>query len=458
MTLIAIDIGEQALNRALFSSPNAVKTLAAFGIAYMIIKLATGMISEVKLVSIMLVHNHADRRKMSYCVIFAGSVTIAGAVIIGYTKIGIYLIDELHGLPASVGFEARMAILYLSAFPLLDGLAWIHTGILLKYKYSFTVGAASVVDNVVQVGVVAGLLQTNLPSTNAVIIPVLAAYLGTSARLLTVVLAYYTFVHKKLKSSTDQDDMLAVDPKLTLKKIVSFWAPLALVQLCQRICRPIVNLLMARDRLDGTTREMAVEAVAVLSLCYPIGHLPYGWLNTIRSIEPAFRQKLKDNEEKISIKKIRIFNFGCLIFSLTIMAVLFWIPGVAPAILIHVSSANKQLIGNAVNVLRVFSFFPIPVANRANLTGMFISKRQTKYLYPSVPTRIVVLLAMLFILPRCGVHGAIMGVAALISAFIGESLCVLLTAIILKWKKIIRSDEQATTGEAVLVAEDETVM
>ena len=29
-------------------------------------------------------------------------------------------------------------------------------------------------------------------------------------------------------------------------------------------------------------------------------------------------QKLKDNEEKISIKKIRIFNFGCLIFSLTV--------------------------------------------------------------------------------------------------------------------------------------------
>ena len=35
-----------------------------------------------------------------------------------------------------------------------------------------------------------------------------------------------------------------------------------------------------------------VQAVAVLTATYPIGHLPYGWLNQIRSVSPAFQQKV----------------------------------------------------------------------------------------------------------------------------------------------------------------------
>lgn len=140
---------------------------------------------------------------------------------------------------------------------------------------------------------------------------------------------------------------------LTYKRILVFWAPLALVQICQRISRPIVNLFVARERLGGVTPEEAVKvlilfyliwkafctfriscpslcfdsgnagsfrkvfvsgsshrsisfrflydlkillsfkAVAVLSVSYPIGHLPYGWLNTLRSVEPAFKKVAK---------------------------------------------------------------------------------------------------------------------------------------------------------------------
>ena len=43
-----------------------------------------------------------------------------------------------------------------------------------------------------------------------------------------------------------------------------------------------------------------------------------------------------------------------------LMAILFWIPGVAPAILYHVSDVDKDIIQDAVVVLHVFSFFPLP--------------------------------------------------------------------------------------------------
>lgn len=73
----------QALNRSLASSFNAVNTLASFGIAYIIIKLASGTISEVKMVSIMLVHNHSDRWRMGICVLVFWAMVVVFCLLTG---------------------------------------------------------------------------------------------------------------------------------------------------------------------------------------------------------------------------------------------------------------------------------------------------------------------------------------------------------------------------------------
>jgi len=310
--------------------------------------------------------------------------------------------------------------------------AWLHTGVLLRFKYSLTVGGASLLDNIVQVVTVVIMLNTRLSRTMPILIPVVATYIGTLARLLTVLVAYYKCIHHQLHRNRAVDGLEnAARGKLSFKRILSFWGPLALVQLCQRISRPIINLFVARDRLGGVTREKAVRAVAVLSVCYPIGHLPYGWLNTLRSVEPAFIKKVREGEASVTTKNIRIFQLCCFLTSCMLMVVFFWIPGIAPAILAKVSNVNQEIIRDAVLVLHVFSFFPIPVANRAVLTGMFVAQKNTNYLYPSIPARLIVLVAMLFILPRLGIHGSLMGISALLSGFLAESLCSLIITFIL---------------------------
>lgn len=45
----------------------------------------------------------------------------------------------------------------------------------------------------------------------------------------------------------------------TIKKMLSFWWPLALILATQRISRPIVNLFVSRD-LKGTTDATEVGA------------------------------------------------------------------------------------------------------------------------------------------------------------------------------------------------------
>ena len=36
------------------------------------------------------------------------------------------------------------------------------------------------------------------------------------------------------------------------------------------------------------------QALAVLTACYPVGRLPFGWLNQLRLISPAFQQKVDE--------------------------------------------------------------------------------------------------------------------------------------------------------------------
>ncbi|MEQ2207666.1 hypothetical protein XENOCAPTIV_016559, partial [Xenoophorus captivus] len=83
------------------------------------------------------------------------------------------------------------------------------------------------------------------------------------------------------------DDMFAenLEGDATIKKMLSFWWPLALILATQRISRPIVNLFVSRD-LKGSAD--ATEAVAVLTATYPVGHMPYGWLTELRAVYPAF--------------------------------------------------------------------------------------------------------------------------------------------------------------------------
>ena len=62
--------------------------------------------------------------------------------------------------------------------------------------------------------------------------------------------------------------------------------------------RPIINLFVARG-IEGT------EGLAVLTIVYALAHLPYGWLNELKNLPPAF-QKLDPDT-----RFIRRFTVAC---------------------------------------------------------------------------------------------------------------------------------------------------
>ncbi|KAK7123928.1 hypothetical protein R3I93_022133 [Phoxinus phoxinus] len=445
ITNIAIDFGEQALNRGIASvKEDKVEMLASYGLAYSLMKFFTGPMSDFKNVGLVFVNSKRERTKAILCMAVAGVIAIILHILIAYTDLGYYIINKLHHVDDSVGNKTRKAFLYLAVFPILDAMAWIHAGILLKHKYSLLVGSASISDVVTQIIFVAILLQSNLACLEPLLIPILSLYMGALVRFTIVGLGYYCNVHDNIPESNSLDQ----GGDVTIRKMLNFWWPLALILATQRISRPIVNLFVSRD-LKG--RAESTEAVAVLTATYPVGHMPYGWLTELRAVYPAFDQNNPTNKFAsgltVTTSHIKRFTLCCFILSLMMCFIIFWTPNVSERILVDVIAVDTDFAQLCIIPLRVFSFFPLPVTVRAHLTGWLMTLKKTFVLAPSSVLRIIVLISSLLVLPYMGVHGATLGVGSLLAGFVGESTMVAVAACYVYRK-------QKKTPEAEMVVDE----
>lgn len=130
-----------------------------------------------------------------------------------------------------------------------------------------------------QIVFVAILLHSNLECVEPLLIPIFSLYMGAVVRFSIVGLGYYCNIHDNIPDSSGLDvgvstagvrvrvvplGLLLLETKAsafplqgdaTIKKMLSFWWPLALILATQRISRPIVNLFVSRDlkgSLDAT--------------------------------------------------------------------------------------------------------------------------------------------------------------------------------------------------------------
>ncbi|XP_053467831.1 ANKH inorganic pyrophosphate transport regulator a [Ictalurus furcatus] len=455
VTNIAIDFGEQALNRGIASvKEDRVEMLASYGLAYSLMKFFTGPMSDFKSVGLVLVHGKKDRRKAVLCMLVAGVIAMILHVLIAYTDLGYYVINKLHHVDESVGNKTRKAFLYLAVFPLLDAMAWIHAGILLKHKYSLLVGSSSISDVITQIIFVAILLHSNLECVEPLLIPILSLYMGALVRFSIVGLGYYCNIHDHFPDSNSQD----MGGDTTIKKMLSFWWPLALILATQRISRPIVNLFVSRNLSTAQQGSSAsTEAVAVLTATYPVGHMPYGWLTELRAIYPAFDKNNLNNKlaagAGVTKSHIKKFTLACFTMSVTLCFIVFWTPGVSELILVNVIGVDENFAQLCTVPLRIFSFFPIPVTIRAHLTGWLMTLKKTFVLAPSSVLRIIVLITSLLVLPYMGVNGAALGVGSLLAGFLGEATMVALGACY-----VYRQQRKNSGTELVMQGDNSTPM
>ncbi|MBL7199228.1 MAG: hypothetical protein ISS56_03675 [Anaerolineae bacterium] len=400
-TMIAQEFSGQVLNGGMARMPRATETLAGYGLAVGLVTFLTSPLLQARQLGLVLVESRPEFRRVLAFVLLSGALLAAILACLALTPLGTWVIEGWHDAPPPLAAVAREALLWLAPMPILRSLFLFYSGLLMRIRRTDVVSYAILAGIGASIAAVFALLPAGFVRERPIRLPLLVTYAGIAADLSIVLWGYQRYVRRTLGET---------DGGQSLRYVFRFYWPLALVMAIQGFSRPLINLFVSRGT-DGA------EALAVLTVVYSLAHLPYGWVNEIRSLPVAF----KDREN--SLAAIRRFALGCGLLSFGVMLVLFWTP-LRTVILESWIGVEAELAAPAAMPLRVFTFFPLTVMVRAYLHGIGLLEHRTKALAPSAPARIAAILIALVILSAFPMHGATRAILALFCGFAAEMLVV----------------------------------
>ncbi len=399
--IVVQELGGQVLNGGMAHLPRATATLASFGLAWFLVSFLTSPLMQAKQLGLVLVEGRHSYRKVQIFVLLSGLLLAGILAGLALTPLGAWVIEDLHRVDRSLSGPVRVALLWLIPIPVLRGLTLFYAGLLIRIRRTDLVSGAMLASIAASVLAVFALLPAGFVQEEPILLPILVIYAGIFAELGIVLWTYRRHVRHSL---SDADP----DRTLSFLYVLRFFWPLALIMAVQGLSRPLINLFVSRE-------PGGVEALAVLTVVFALGHLPYGWLNEIRNLPAAFRDKTDSQHY------IRRFALACGLLSFGVMLLLFWTP-VRDYILGTLIGVDDELAAQAAMPLIIFCFFPLVVMARAYLHGVGLVEHRTQAIAPSAPSRLAAILVALIILPFLGIHGATRGVAALLCGFTFETL------------------------------------
>ena len=384
-----------------------------------------------------LVRDRATFHTVFRCVAGFGGVHFLILVCLAFTPVGLWVIDELHAVDPVLGGTVRRALGLLLPIPLIVGIKRFLSGLLLRIRRTDLVSYAMMAGISMSVVSVFLFLPTPTVQADPILLPVAATYFGVLTELVVIIYGYRRFVRRTLRTGGSDDRVRAAGQDsagkdaagqnaagqdtsgepvsrrqypLTTGYVLRFYWPLAVTIGIQALSRPIINLFVARGA-DGT------ESLAVLTIVYALAHLPYGWLNELKNLPPAFQRQ--DPEGRI----IRRFTAICGLISFGTMVLMFWTP-VRFFLLETLIGVDHDFAVRCTVPLIIFSFFPLAVTIRSYLHGIALRDHRTGAIAPSGPARAGAIVIVVNVLALFDLHGAIRGVAALYSGFVTETIVV----------------------------------
>lgn len=440
VTELIYELGIQVINGGIARVPRPTETLAAYGIAWGLTSFLTGTVSQTRQMSMVLVRDRATFHTVFRCVAGFGATHFLILACLAYTPVGLLVIDELHAVDPTLGSTVRRALGLLLPIPLIVGITRFLSGLLLQVRRTDIVSYAMMSGISMSVVSVFLFLPTPTVQTDPILLPVMATWFGVLTELAVIIYGYRRFVRRSLHrggsaggepaavqeagvaparqeagretigQEAGRERVTRVPYTLTAAYVMRFYWPLAITIGIQALSRPIINLFVARGT-DGT------ESLAVLTIVYALAHLPYGWLNELKNLPPAFQRQDPDGQV------IRRFTAICGVISFGTMALMFWTP-VRFFLLETLIGVDHEFAMRCTVPLIIFSFFPLAVTIRSYLHGIALRDHRTGAIAPSGPARAGAIVIVVNVLALFDLHGAIRGVAALYSGFVTETIVV----------------------------------
>lgn len=406
VTMVVSGVMPQFLAGGIARGVRPTETLAAYALAWGLAELLASPMSQVRQLGLVLVNTQRQARQVLAFAASCGACLAAVLALVSLTPVGHFVVDDLHNAPADLALVVRSVLLLLIPYPLLQAVDRYMSGLLMRVRRTEIVSAAMLLGIGAGLVVVLVAVGSGLVQHRPILLPVLVTYAGIVTNLAVLGMGVWRYVVPALRDGSLHD---AADVDLNFGYLARFFWPLALTMAFQGLSRPLINLSIAR----GLQGEQALAALAVV---YSLAHLPYGWLNELRSLPPVFAEY-----GAAGLRRIRRFVSACGLLSFVLMVGAFWIPAVRDLLLLELLALSPDLAARCHAPLMLFTFFPLSVAPRSYLQGMALRERRTPALAPSAPARIGAIAAVLALLPLAGVAGPSLGVAALLSGFVIEA-------------------------------------
>lgn len=401
LTIVIQEFGGQFLNAGMARLPDATETLAAYGLAWGLLLLILAPIAQTIQTSLVLAGNRADFGKTLRFVLSVALLLVLFQLSLALTPLGRWVIDDLHRIDASLGDLVRTVLLWTVPVIPIRAFSWLMAGQLIRVKRTAALGYATGVSIAVGIGLVFALLPVEAIRARPIWLPIVAA--------LGMVFAEWGVLWWSFRRHVRLDDAIP-SRVLRYREIFSFVWPLTLTMLVQEFSRPLINLVIARQS-DGAL------ALAILAVVYSLGQWPFRWQNEMKNLPAAFHTEDPD------MLYVRRFMVLCGLLSISISLTLFWTP-VRDLLLVDLIGVDRDFAAQSYIPLQIFVAFSPVVAFRAWLHGLAYWKRRTRVMAPSGPVRLLAILLALLLLPLAGLHGATLGVAALLAGFTGETVTV----------------------------------
>tara|TARA_Y100000588_G_scaffold254222_1_gene268761 strand:- start:58 stop:1323 length:1266 start_codon:yes stop_codon:yes gene_type:complete len=398
VTAIVVELGHQFLNGGMARMPQATHTLAAFGLAWGIKDFLGSPVWQGRQLGLVLADSQQARRKLQrFAVLFALPFSLL-LVALGATPLGHWVIGDMHEVEVGLSKTVMVALLWVAPLPILEGLMRFYSGLLLRVRRTDLVSYATILSIGASIAAVFVLLPTEMVCQGPIRLPLAVLYIGFTVNFAILLWGYRRYVHLQLPEEGEA---------LTYGQILRFFWPLGLVLAIQGLSRPLINLFISRG-------SDATEALAILAVLYPLGMLPYAWINEMRSLPAAF----KDVQD--SLYYIRRFMGVSSIIAFLVAVLLFWTP-LRDFLLGQLIGLDGHLASLCKSPAILLAFFPFVVSLRAYSNGVALVERRTAALAPSAPLRIGVIALALWGLQIVDIHGATRGIAALLCGFVMEA-------------------------------------
>lgn len=171
LAMVAQGLSAQFLNGGMARVPQAIETLAAFGLAHGLITVMSGPLHQSRQLGLAMIDNEGQLRTGTRTVVVIGIALSLATAILGLGGPGRWIVQDLHGIESTLADQAQTAMLWLIPLPLVSGLSRYYSGLLAHARRTQIVSASALVGIGVRIGSVFMLLPMAVVKGQPILLP-----------------------------------------------------------------------------------------------------------------------------------------------------------------------------------------------------------------------------------------------------------------------------------------------